>query len=262
MKIAILIGFEYDFRCKYSKLVGTIKDLSKCYSICKYNYDKIYLLSDIQGDIIVSAVGILDEIKEIRVKKDMSEALENIKNEKINKIFFYYTGHSENTGILLPDNNIFSYDALKKYILSIGNIYTEIFICMDCCNSCNFNLPYTLTDSRFRLSKKTKKFYMNPIMLILSCGENENSASGENGSCFSEIFFKLIKNIDIDKNISLSNLEANIQYFLITSKSGFTQNIQIHASYIFPPVLWQWICTNYDYQIMLDLSHKLLVIKK
>lgn len=163
---ALLIGFKYD---KSLKLPGVHVDLYNCYRYCVLSGAKISVCTDIESDErvenLTSAVyndvvdsGVISFISKIKErneynyvsdKNSLNKIVEEIFNEIPGRLFIYFTGHGvvdkENNGLILPDNNIYSFYKLRNLIMSLTN-KSEIIWINDCCHVSGMGLPYKLNN--------------------------------------------------------------------------------------------------------------------
>ena len=166
MKRAILIGFEYKNK---EKLPGIIIDLYLAYNFLKINGFKdgeIKILTDINIDLKTDVLrtAILEEIVNsdilsfIKDSKDKDiyyeftnleyyNNFETIVKSKTDYMFIYYSGHSKDGNIILPDGSLYSLDLFRDLFVKAKQC---LFI-LDCCESTGLNLPYLLIDKVYSL---------------------------------------------------------------------------------------------------------------
>lgn len=245
----LLIVFKY----KTDILYGSDKDL-------EYSYNWSNNLLNYPTKIITDIND--EEITLNNFKKELFNLPDNI-----SKLIVYYSGHGINDSILLPDNNLLSFEDFKKYLLSKLHIYTEIFMILDCCNATGLNLPYKLEDNNFRLQKNSLYCITNPFLLITSSVLNENAISTkEDGSGFSKILFKkltdfsLLNTVSNNNNRNLNRLKKEISSEIKKIYKGYYQTISIYSSYKIDPILWMWIGRKTDISINYDLNS--IIIRK
>lgn len=286
MPIAILIGFEYGI----NKLPGVTIDLYHCYKWCKtFNCD-INILSDAsppKNTIIHRALrdklvdfdvsnfyGKIENRYKVNTKLDLTRSIKDILSNNIidNKLIIYYTGHGVENEIILPDESLLSLDELKRNMISVINSTVEIFWILDCCNPSGMKLPYKLEDNKFTLSTPNVEFIKNPMLLITSSETHEKSVSTVYGSLFSKYLFKILTCMNNTKinydgivttkhNRNLQRLTTTLTSEMRRANSGYSQTVSIYSSYVTDPVLWIWIGSNRDYDVVIDSSLSVLYIR-
>lgn len=287
MVTAILIAFEY------KSLPGAIVDLYNVYKWCeKFTHD-IQVVTDIKenkhhkvfNNIDVSDENLYsfyDRIQNLTVVKNADDLLSFIKYIKVpdNKLILYYSGHgvkNEDCFLVLPDQSLISFDMFKQKILSNLHIQCEIFCILDCCNPNGMNLPFKLNNNEFNLSKKNIQPITQLMLLITSSEEDEKSIATFKGSIFTQQLFKLLNEIDenyiperVHKRIyipSKNNRNLNRLLERLTSRickidTGYKQTVSVYCSYNIPPVLWMWIGSKKDYDLIIDSTHNMFMIRK
>lgn len=283
MPTAILIGFEYEI----NSLTGTFIDLYLAHRWCNtFNCDT-HILTDIES---VKNIGNLEHaihkkivdsniltfynksnFNIIREKLDLFEKLRKSLDIKDNKLIIYFSGHGLKESIILPDKTLLPFVELRDIILENLSPETEIFWILDCCNPNGIHLPFKLVNNSFKLSSYKIECVSQRILLITSSETYEKSIATKLGSLFSRNLFRLltIMNdgeiytdlIPIDKNRNLRRLIGNISSSIRKMHTGYTQTISIYSSYIMDPVLWLWIGKNRDYDIYLDSTLSVFIIK-
>jgi len=184
--------------------------------------------------------------------EEFNDILENI---KINHNFiFYYSGHANNNGIILPNESIYSFSLLKSKIINMNKniINPHIFIIFDCCHAPSFFLPFKW-NSNFEFINDCE-FTKTKILLISSTNENEKTYWSNNGSIFSRILFSTLR------YIYKENKSISFHYLIkIMNQQLYKLNIKVnlYSSHFIEPYLWSWICSNYFKFI--EYSNKLII---
>jgi len=247
-KCAILIGFEYK---NEKKLPGIAIDIYQVYSFLKKNNwknEEIKVLTDIKKDdkteklknaILEKIVdsGILSFIEDLKERNQYTEFkshnyynnfesffTEITGNEKC---FIYYTGHSKDGNIILPNESLLSFESFKNILIS--NISREIFLIMDCCER-GFLLPFALNEKVYRLENENC-FVKPKIICISSSLENENSVASRVGSFFTRHLFDIISST----NITLYDILK-----LLKNKLRMKQTANISVSYPNLYLIFPW----------------------
>ena len=153
-KIALLISTNYK-NTNY-ELRGCTNDTKLIYNLLieNFNYKKenIYLLTDYSIDS--------------STKKNIMDIFQNIVNESTNidTIFIYFSGHGNNKGILLNNDEVlFNYEFRDNFLNKLSKD-TKIIIIFDCCKSGNY------IDTRF--TSNINFYILNLKILFLSaCNE-------------------------------------------------------------------------------------------
>lgn len=248
--IGIILCFNYLNDPEYNFLPGIIIDIYLSYNYMKKHYTNVYLITDIKDDnceIFKNSLidtDICSIIKIIKTRKEYIyyENLEYITSKLNilfeNSVFFYYSGHSNHEGIVLPFFNInFStLEVRKREILSFELLYniikkskiplnqslekTGIIIILDCCYGNSLFLPYHLYNKVYR---KCSKNYINKnIILFNSSKDNQVSINSNKGSVFTKILFKTLSLNDNSVNFIYENIEKELSNW---------SDLQIYSSY-------------------------------
>jgi hypothetical protein len=255
----LLIGFEYKKNQYWKTLPGIIIDLYLMDQFCNLNKSSnITIITDIITDyktnILKESIinGIVDE--------NILEYIEMIKDNKsyylysdingfkkhistycfgLDKIIVYYTGHSKDGYMILPDGNTFSLNDLKLLILSSCSASEcDILIITDCCNSSEMNLPYCLYFDnkipKYQLIPTSRTYTKHNIIYITATISDTEAWATRNGSLFTQYICIILK-----QNIrSLSD----ILYKLIHNQNlKYPLNARIYVSYPTIKYLWSWI---------------------
>lgn len=222
---AILIGFEYE---NGKKLPGIIVDIYKVYHFLKkisWEDSEIVVFTDITKDynteilkvaIVEKTVDseILTFIEDLKEKEQYIEFkshnhynnFQSYISNLPNYAFIYYSGHSKNENLILPNNALISLDFFRDMLKS-----EETFLVMDCCEG-GINLPFILHENLFRLEYDTS-FIKSEMICISSSLDNEKSITSRTGSLFTRYLFEEISNpclYNISKNIKSKVKFGNI----------------------------------------------------
>ena len=207
---AILIGFEYK---NGKKLPGIIVDIYQVYTFLKkigWKDSEISVYTDIQKDyqteILKLAIlehtvdsAILTFIEDLKEKDQYIEFKSHYNNFQtiIGNLpyysFIYYSGHSKNGNLILPNEALISLDYFRDMLIG------EIFLVMDCCEG-GINLPFVLHEEIFRLENDTA-FVKPEIICIASSLDNEKSVTSRAGSLFTRHLFTLFEESNLYKVI-------------------------------------------------------------
>lgn len=297
MPIAILIGFEYTF----NSLTGALIDLYHASKWCKsFNCD-IHVLTDINfikdidnlqhvvdrriadSDLLTFYDSI---ISKTIIRDGASLLMSIIKILQIgvpdNKVIIYYSGHGVKDSMVMPDRTLLPFIDFRNNILEILESYAELFWILDCCNPNGLHLPYKLDGNNFMLSPTKIECVSQPILLITSSEVNEKSIATKSGSVFSRHLFRLLSqlnNINLLKlpivnssrkkhvvipnhtNRNLRRLIGNLSSSIRKMHTGYAQTVSIYSSYIIDPILWMWIGSLRNYDIVTDITLSILIIR-
>ena len=239
MRKAILIGFEYN---SSKKLPGITVDLYQVYQFLKrkgWKDDEIVVFTDIKKDphtkILKNSIleknvdsGILAFIAELKEKKQYFQYtchnhfnnFESIFSSPVNNLFVYYTGHSKDGNIILPNQALITFTTFTKILCK----YNEIFCITDCCSG-GISLPFVCHEKIYRFENEV--FVKPKIISIASSLETENSVTSISGSFFTKNILFILENV-------------NLSVYQIVEKTNFTnhknnhdnkQTVNISASY-------------------------------
>lgn len=283
MPDAILIGFEY----KKNKLPGTIIDIYHASKWCNSFNCTTHILTDIDvinSDDILNAAVLRKIAGEDLLRFDpqrtiindtdgLLEALTTIlHNISETKLIMYYSGHGMKDSMLLPDGSLLSFVQFRDHVLANINSNVEIFWILDCCNPNGLHLPYKLKGNSFVLSPCKVQCILHPILLITSSESNEKSITTKLGSLFTRNLFRLLTVMNEDgqvnddivpncRNRNLRRLMGNLSSSIRKMNTGYVQTVSIYSSYVIDPVLWMWIGSNKEYDIVPDMSLTVLMIR-
>jgi hypothetical protein len=210
MRKAILIGFEYKLG---KRLPGITVDLYLMYKFLKgkgWRDEEILVFTDVKKDyhtkilkksILEKNIGsdILIFIEELKERKQYAEFSTNGHYNNfssifpsVDNLFVYYTGHSKDRNIVLPNSAFSSFEVFANML----NKSKEAFCIMDCCSG-GVILPFICHENLFRFENEI--FYKNKILSIASSMHDENSITTIVGS----IFTKKILSIIAEENLSI-----------------------------------------------------------
>ena len=295
MPTAILIGFEYVF----NSLTGAIIDLYHAHKWCKsFNCDT-YILTDIEFiknsnnlqiaiDRKIVDKDILTFHNRVITKQKIKPYVQNGYNLLVeiidilkrgvqdNKLIIYYSGHGVKDSMVMPDKTLLQFIDFRDNILNIVGPYVEIFWILDCCNPNGLHLPYKLEENSFVLSPSKVECVSQPILLITSSEASEKSIATKSGSVFSRHLFRLLTSLSSNdapivkrrsvtipahKNRNLRRLISNLSSSIRKMHTGYAQTVSIYSSYVTDPVLWMWIGSKKDYDIVTDITLSTLIIR-
>jgi len=294
MPIAILIGFEYTF----NSLTGALVDLYHAFKWCQsFNCD-IHVFTDIELvkdynnlrrviDLKIAEPDILsfyERIPSMTIVRNRTSLLRSLirilENVSDDKVIIYYSGHGVKDSMVMPDKTLLSFINFRDTILDILQPYVEIFLILDCCNPNGMRLPYKLNNNCFTLSTHIPndiECVSQPILLITSSESNEKSIATKSGSIFSRHLFRILTQfnkefnnddssapislIPIHKNRNLRRLMGNLMSSIRRMHTGYTQTVSIYSSYIIDPVLWMWIGSEKDYDLVTDITLSMLILR-
>lgn len=273
MPVAIIIGFEYNF----NSLTGAIIDIYNAYKWCESFGCQIHVITDIKTNKNI------ETLKSAIVKKIVSEDIltfyDRIPNKYIltsssmliniicnilgrgiidEKLIIYYSGHGVKDSIVIPDKSLLPFIAFRDVIIKQLSSYTEVFWILDCCNPNGLHLPYILDNNQFILSSSKIECVRQTMLLITSSEENEKSIATKHGSVFSRHLFHLLNTLN---NRNLKRLLGNISGLIRKMNTGYAQTVSVYSSYITDPILWMWIGSNKDYDIVPDITLSMLIIR-
>lgn len=241
---AVLIGFEYK---NGKKLPGISVDLYQVYTFLKklnWKDNEITVFTDIkkdeQTDILKAALlekivdsKILTFIEDLKEKKQYFEfnSLNHYNNfnslfNNSEKVFIYYSGHSKDGNLILPNNSLVSLDSFRDNLKN-----RQIFLIMDCCEG-GIKLPFVLNDKNYRLENENC-FVKSEFICISSSLFNENSVISKTGSLFTRNLLTILETTLDLKNIKKKIKTGNISVSYPNLCSVFTffyKNIDININ--------------------------------
>lgn len=290
MPIAIIIGFQYDFHT----LPGAIIDIYHAYKWCQSCGYPIYVFTDITQ--ITDTRNLKLAMERNIVKPDILTFYEDIPNKHIvstvdslttglqtclsqisdDKLIVYYSGHGIKDVMVMPDKTLLNFVKFREAITFHLSPYTEIFCILDCCNPDGLHLPYKLINNSFMLSPRQITCITQPMLLITSANPDEKSVSTRTGSIFTSRLFSLLSQMNSDepliydgnsitvpnkRNRNLKRLLSNLNSYIRTVHTGYTQTVSIYSSYVMDPILWMWVGSHKKYDIVTDKSLSILFLR-
>lgn len=265
----VLIGFEY-FGNK--KLPGILVDLYLSYNFIKrfHNSSSIIIISDIQKDSNTKLVrsAILEQIvdsnilsfvkdcKELGIYKQFKSSgyYNNLDSHlsKLNgdKLFIYYTGHSKDGNLILPNHSLYSLETFKFQLSK----FKSVLCILDCCESTGLKLPFRLIDNVYRL--ENTHFNQNRIICISSSLSEQDSIVMRSGSIFTRHIFKLMTEKDIHLSDLLENI--NLSLYKFCKKYNTKQTVNIYATHPNLVYIFGWIYNHVDVEINIDKIYNCL----
>lgn len=265
MRKALLVGFTYSGD---KKLPGITIDLYIAYCFLKeagWKDNEITVFTDIEknDETHVLKKGIADKIVDtdvlsfIDTLKDKNQYIKykyhgiynNFKatlefctckreDKEIDNLFIYYTGHSEEGNIVLPQGTLYPFNDIRDFISSN---FKNIFCVLDCCER-GIILPFSLQDNIYRLSSTGEEgITKSDFLCISSCLENEKTIASKTGSFFTKTLFEIIKekNIHIKDILSLLRNKINMEYYKNNKK--YKQTVNISSSYPDIYLIFYWM---------------------
>lgn len=269
MKKILLIGFEYKKSLNWSTLPGIIIDLYLIYKFFyKSNPDKISTITDIVYDVETKILkqAIFDQIVDENILEFIDTLKENnqhlvyfdletfkmqIKNSCINasQLVIYYTGHSKDGYMILPNETILAFDEFRLNVLSYCKSNADVLIITDCCQGTGMGFPYQLilnNEPIYRLTPNLNKvFPKQNIICISSAMKDEDSAATKEGSFFTQTLYLLLSENIRDLSVLLNKLISNCN-------SKHPQTAMIHSSYPNIKLLFKWIYKKTNLKINYD----------
>lgn len=244
MRKAILIGFQY---LNGKKLPGITVDLYQVYIFLKrkgWNDEEITVFTDIKKDeqteILKTAIlektvdsNILSFIEILRERKQYSEFISHnhynnfetvMSNTQNINLFFYYSGHSKNNNIILPNEALISFERLTKNLSK----FSEVVCIMDCCSG-GIILPFTCHEKVYRFENEV--FLNSKIISFASSLEGEKSLTSRAGSLFTRNILSILS--DEKQNI-FQILEKMKKTILFNNQTSNICSSYPTQYYIFP----------------------------
>lgn len=280
MKNILLIGFDYTKSPNWSTLPGIIIDLYLMYKIFNIlSPDNICVITDIIYDIKTNKVkqaiidqivdaNILEFIESIKERQQHTEFsnYENFKNTiskyfiNSGKLIIYYTGHSENGYIILPDETKLSFNEFRDIIISSSKFNSDILIITDCCEGTGMGFPYQLILNNnkpiYRLTFDSDKIFLKQnIIYISSSMYDEKSATTRDGSFFTQELYNLLFH-------RIRNLSDILSKLISKCNSKHPQTAGIHSSHPNIKLLWGWIFGYPDLKIIYDINTYIIYINR
>ncbi len=222
-KRALIIGFQYKssdlIKQKHSFIPGIIIDIYRAYkATLKMGCTRILVITDVKEDINIKKLSqvilksfyidigilsIINDLKEINSYYHFNNE-ENFKKliksfvKKSERLFVYYTGHSDNgimrfpvtVPVTVPKSvNIrlktsLQMEEFRDIIIKKVTQNCQLVFILDCCHSNGLNLPYYY-------DKISNRFILEPRSFInKSSGHKLNSSQKKNGSKMELLYTK------------------------------------------------------------------------
>jgi hypothetical protein len=247
--VAIIIVFKYPN--KDNELPGVINDLELVVRYLSKVGFKIYTITDfhhptipvIQYTNVEEFIKIIDGI---------------LSSNQYNRYVIYYSGHSKNSCLILPDNQKICMSSLRRLIVSYitdNQPSAQVMLIMDCCNSNGFGLPYELDNGQYKpVSDTSVNEPIPPIICISSSRINEGSIVGSTGSIFTKSLFTLM----YDKGYKYLPLLINKVKDECSKYYQQTPNIFTSCHRL---VMWNWMYGIIRYDIDRNLDGNWVIIK-
>jgi len=184
MRIALLIGFEYDGDKDNKTLPGISVDLYSSYlCVSTMKMDKIIVYTDLVKDYSVKHFkesiingtidsGIISFIEDIKLlnqyrqykssivngfnKNNLEKTISELMDDKVSEVFIYFTGHAKDDHMILPNNNRIPLNYFRDLIVNKTLKSSSTIFIMDCCNGTGLGLPFT-----YYPDKRIKNSIMN-----------------------------------------------------------------------------------------------------
>ena len=212
MSVGILIGFEYLSEIEKS-LPGIIFDLYSIHNFFNDKLDSMYLITDILHEDIGNIISYYNLYSiqfdpehffnilgdKLYRKTDPYEILSligSMVNGK-NKIFFYYSGHSDENDFIFPGGYVKKY-VLLRTLMEFSNKGSEIFILTDCCHG-GIKINYKISPSP-KLQLSDRYFTSKKIISISSTDQNDVTETNLHGSEFTKKMISYLQKSDITLN--------------------------------------------------------------
>lgn len=175
---AVLVGFQYNSE---KRLPGIVVDLFLGYSLAQKLGMKATILTDIttdtdakqvnqllaRGGVDVSILGFISNrlcdksLKPITSKNDLLKELKQLPTSS--HLLFYYSGHGDDSGIILPNSERLDGTVLLESVGKCGA--AESLWIMDCCGKCDLGLRYVWDGAWFVRNGKSKWRTDNLLLL-------------------------------------------------------------------------------------------------
>ena len=320
-KRALIIGFQYKssdlIKQRHSFIPGIIIDIYRAYkATLKMGCTRILVITDIVEDfnirklnqvilksfyIDIGILSIINDLKEIN-SYYLYNNEENFKKlvksfvKKSERLFVYYTGHSDNGIMRFPvtiqkplqslDINRFKTSLLMKefrdIILKKVTQNCQLVFILDCCHSNGLNLPYyydkvsnrfileprSFKPSHIKNQRKMGLLYTKREFLCFSSSlPIEKSIGTRLGSIFTKVFFGIIFNEIDDQFQNNSDLYKNTKTFenilkMMKKSIKNDQTTAVHSSHPNITSIWNWFMYKREISIKVDSINKTLSIRK
>jgi len=226
-KSAILIGLNYPN--SYYSLKGCVNDVKNGDKYLKEHGYKSKFLED----------------KDISDSYNVLEALEELKNNDSEVVFFHYSGHGtqvkdqSNEELDGQDESVYSKNGkliIDDDINEVLNGFPEnktVILIFDCCHSGTIaDLPYIATEDNFKL-EFVKKHVKARVVCISGCEDHETSADiterGVSYGALSSTLYNILRNADRNQR-EFTWRQLYKQLLLEMSYKNYSQIPQLTAS--------------------------------
>jgi hypothetical protein len=279
MPTAIIIGFEYSTNV----LPGALVDIYQAHRWCCSFDCATYVFSDIRSNVdntvikknidagvvgsdIMSFYDLIDKTLVTTSDELLTGIFNKFRQLDDDRLIIYYSGHGNKDALILPNHELLSFIALRDTVLKQLSSTVEIFWILDCCNPTGLHLPFILEGNNFVLSPSRISCVMQPILLIISSNAKEKSVSSDMGSLFTRHLFHILHNLSdgptiASRNRNLRRLVGNLTSNIRRMHTGYAQTVSIYSSYVIDPILWLWIGSKNNEDVVSDMSLSTLVIR-
>lgn len=262
-KIALITAFCYDDKLSNNNgrelLPGALADIYRIFKIVKEcNYDKVHIISDLIIDnnslyhvmSLINASPDIYSLRNITQYHDKEEYINlMIETFQAEKGFFYFSGHSLGSKLLLPGTDVIN-DTEIYQCLSKAKESNETFMIFDCCHGNNFMLPYIYDGNVYRLTHETAIYFKHKVISICASQSNEVSYSDVKGSTLTSSISELLGTEPPTLKIH------DIFHSIVTSVASSTgSRPKIYATYPNIHYLWPWVVTNTNWNVTYDVYH-------
>ncbi len=321
-KRALIIGFQYKssdlIKQKHSFIPGIIIDIYRAYkATLKMGCTRILVITDIETDINIKKLSqvilksfyidigilsIINDLKEINSyylfnNEDNFKKLVKSFVKESERLFVYYTGHSDN-GImrfpitlqsLVPNNLRFKttlqMEEFRDMVIKKVTQNCQLVFILDCCHSNGLKLPYYYDKVSNRFILEPRSFINKPTEQLKSSNESkmglfytkrevlcfsssspiEKSIGTRSGSIFSRVFFGIIFNEINDLFPEIfekdSKTFANILK-IMKNLIKIDQTTVVHSSHPNITSIFRWFMYKRDFSMRVDSINKTLSIRK
>jgi hypothetical protein len=178
----------------------------------------------------------LPQVKRIANQDDLTRYLNSLRVAK--RTLFYYSGHAEEQGIRMPNQQIFKYVTLKEHLSRITR--RELFGFFDCCHSPNFELRWKLNiqgSSRDKTARISELGANGVRITILSSSDpDEEAAASHYGSYLTRVFVEQVDQIvELPKFLAKCQEWVTLQNFQGTApklqRKRETQTVNLYSNH-------------------------------
>lgn len=265
MYTAVLIGFQYSGDLK---LPGIVIDLYAAYRFCREAGAECLVLTDILEDekteYLSKAVfegvvdaGVFSFISQIQARSEhyyihdqtrLRFVLTQIFGAEPPRLFIYFTGHglaregSEDSGLILPSREIFSFYQLRSQIMQLPPA-SEIIWINDCCHVSGIQLPYKLSSHGFYELTSGQFCPVQYLLFVGATSVDEKSLISRQGSIFSNIIFhRLLQAMD-DRKVEFRDVRRlleSVKERLEADPETRSQQPTVFSSHPNLHQIWPW----------------------